>query len=143
MLIPASLFTGADQVLVFRHMECSYIAYCGYVLFSSHTTLPCAKDSPPPPVRVTPRYVVLNTSADLELEARFRGNFHSHKWIYNDNDPIFLPGPISLFSSVTRTNVGQTYTIPAGSASLRVGYYGPRVNPTVASSSILPTPESQ
>ena len=123
-------------------MECSYIAYCGYVLFSPHTTLPCLEFPPPPPVRVIPRYVVLDTTTDLVLEARFRGTFHSHEWIYNEDDPTFLPGPTSLFLSANRTNVGQTYTIPVGSASLRVGYYGPRVNPTVASPSILPTPEN-
>ena len=84
----------------------------------------------------------VDNSADLVLEARFRRNFHSHEWIYNYNDPTFLSRPTSLFSSVTRTNVGQTYTIPAGSASLRVGYYGPRFNPTLTSPSILPTPEN-
>ena len=101
---------------------------------------PCAESPPPPAVRVTPRYVVLDTSADLVLEARFRGNFYSHDWVYNEDDPTFLTGSISLFSFATRTNVEQTYTIPAGSASLRVGYYGPRVNPSTTDSSILPTP---
>ena len=95
---------------------------------------PCAEFPPPPAVRVTPRYVVLDTSADLVLEARFRGNFYSHDWVYNEDDPTFLSGAVSLFTpddSIPRTNVGQTYTIPAGSASLRVGYYGPRVLPTL------------
>ena len=103
----------------------------------------CAESPPPPAVRVSPRYVVLDTSADLVLEARFRGNFYTHEWVYNENDPIFLTGGThSLFTSATRTNVGQTYTIPAGSASLRVGYYGPRVLPTLTSSGIRPTPEN-
>ena len=101
---------------------------------------PCAESPPPPAVRVTPRYVVLDTSADLVLEARFRGNFYTHEWVYNEDDPTFLTGSISLFSSATITTVGQTYTIPAGSASLRVGYYGPRVNPSTTDASILPTP---
>ena len=103
---------------------------------------PCAESPPPPPVRVTPRYVVLDTSADLVLEARFRGNFYVHEWVYNENDPTFLSVTPSLFSSATRTNVGQTYTIPAGSASLRVGYYGPRVGPTLTGTPIRPTPEN-
>ena len=37
--------------------------------------------------------------------------------------------------------MGQTYTISAGSASLKVGYYGPEVLPT-AVSIIDPTPEN-
>ena len=85
---------------------------------------------------------MLDTSADLVLEARFRGNFYAHEWGYNENDPTFLTGGISLFSSATRTNVGQTYTIPAGSASLRVGYYGPRIVPTLTGNVIRPTPEN-
>ena len=104
---------------------------------------PCAESPPPFAVRVTPRYVVLDTSADLVLEARFRGNFYSHEWVYNEDDPTFLTaGATSLFSSATRTNVGQTYTIPAGSASLRVGYYGPRVRPTLTGTNVRPTPEN-
>jgi len=104
---------------------------------------PCAEFPPPLPVRVTPRYVVLDTSADLVLEARFRGNFYTHEWVYNEDDPTFLTGATSLFTSdIQRTNVGQTYTIPAGSASLRVGYYGPRVLPTITGSTIRPTPEN-
>ena len=91
---------------------------------------------------MTPRYVVLDTSADLVLEARFRGNFYIHEWAYSEDDPTFLTGVNSLFSSATRTNVGQTYTIPAGSASLRVGYYGPRVSPTLTGNRIRPTPEN-
>ena len=102
---------------------------------------PCAEFPPPPAVRVTPRYVVLNTSADLVLEARFRGNFYSHEWVYNENDPNFLWAS-SLFTPATVTNVGQTYTIPAGSASLRVGYYGPRVGTTLTGTPIRPTPEN-
>ena len=94
---------------------------------------PCAEDPSPPPVRVTPRYVVLDTSSDLVLEARFRGNFYSHDWVYNEDDPNFFTSRTSLFTSANRTNVGQTYTIPAGSASLRVGYYGPFILPTVFS----------
>ena len=102
---------------------------------------PCVADPSPPPVRVTPRYVVLDTSSDLVLEARFRGNFYAHDWIYNNDDPTFLTGRNSLFSSANRTNVGQTYTITAGSASHRVGYYGPYILPTVFLS-ILQTPEN-
>ena len=105
-------------------------------------SLPCAEFPPPPAIRVTPRYVVLNTSTDLVLEARFRGNFYSHDWVYNEDDPTFLSSTPSLFTSATRTNVGQTYTIPAGSTSLRVGYYGPRVHPTLTSTGIQPTPEN-
>ena len=104
---------------------------------------PCAEFPPPPPVRVIPRYVVLDTSADLVLEARFRGNFYTHEWLYSENDPDFFTGVTSLFTSdIPRTNVGQTYTIPAGSASLRVGYYGPRVLPTLTGTAIRPTPEN-
>ena len=103
---------------------------------------PCAEFPPSPPVRVTPRYVVLNTSADLVLEARFRGSFSSHEWRYNENDPTFLSGAFSLFTPATVTNVGQTYTIPAGSASLRVGYYGPTVVPTLTSTLVRATPEN-
>ena len=103
---------------------------------------PCAESPPPPPVRVTPRYVVLDTSADLVLEARFRGNFYSHDWAYNEDDPTFLTSSPSLFELATVTNVGQTYTIPDGSASLRVGYYGPRVLPTLTGTPIRPTPEN-
>ena len=104
---------------------------------------PCAESPPPPAVRVTPRYVVLNTSADLVLEARFRGNFYSHDWVYNENDPTFLMRAFSVFDhfsgSVVTSNVGQTYAISAESA-LRVGYYGPRVLPTLMSTPIRPTP---
>ena len=103
---------------------------------------PCAESPPPPALRVSPRYVVLDTSADLVLEARFRGRFYSHDWVYNENDPTFLSGAFSLFTPATMTNVGQTYTIPAGSASLRVGYYGPRVRVTLTGNSIRPTPEN-
>ena len=103
---------------------------------------PCAEFPPPPPVRLTPRYVVLDTSADLVLEARFRGNFYVHDWVYTENDPTFLTSLSSLFTSATINNVGQTYTIPAGSASLRVGYYGPRVSPTLTATPIRPTPEN-
>ena len=103
---------------------------------------PCAESPPPPVVRVTPRHAVLDTSADLVLEARFRGNFYSHEWVYNENDPTFLTGRNSLFTSATKTNVGQTYTIPAGSASLKVGYYGPRVVPTLTGIPTRPTPEN-
>ena len=103
---------------------------------------PCAEFPPLPAVRVTPRYVVLDTSADLVLEARFRGNFYTHEWVYNRNDPTFISSAFSLFTSATRTNVGQTYTIPAGSGSLRVGYYGPRVLQTLTSTGIRPTPEN-
>ena len=102
---------------------------------------PCAEFPPPPPVRVTPRYVVLDNNSDLVLEARFRGNFFVHDWVYNNDDPTFLTGGTSLFTSANRTNVGQTYTIPAGSASLRVGYYGPTLYPT-PTTSIRPTPKN-
>ena len=112
------------------------------IITSDGPSPPCAESPPPLPVRVTPRYVVLNTSTDLVLEARFRGSFYSHEWVYNENDPTFLTGFSSLFTSATRTNVGQTYTIPAGSASLRVGYYGPLVNPTLTGNTIRPTPEN-
>ena len=104
---------------------------------------PCAESPPPLAVRVTPRYVLLDTSADLVLEARFRGNFYTHEWVYNaGDDPTFLTGAFSLFTPATVTNVGQTYTIPAGSTSLRVGYYGPIVTPTLTGTPIRPTPEN-
>ena len=103
---------------------------------------PCAESPPPLAARVSPRYVVLNTSADLVLEARFRGSFSSHEWVYNEDDPTFQSGVFSLFTPATVTNVGQTYTIPAGSASLRVGYYGPRALPTLMVTSTRPTPEN-
>ena len=90
---------------------------------------------------MTPRYVVLDTSTDLVLEARFRGNSYAHDWQFNEDDPTFRTGSTSLFTAATRTNGGQTYTIPAGSASLRVGYYGPEVLPTVIST-IDATPEN-
>ena len=115
-------------------VQVSTKAYC--ILSPS----PCADSPPPPPVRVTPRYVVLDTTADLVLEARFRGNFFAHDWEYSE-DPTFLFGTTSLFTSATRTNVGQTYTIPAGSAPLRAGYYGPYLFP-IAISTIRPTPEN-
>ena len=76
------------------------------------------------------------------LEARFRGNVYTHEWVYSEDDPNFFTSAFSLFISAARTNVGQTYTIPAGSASLRVGYYGPIVNPTVTATPIRPTPEN-
>ena len=80
---------------------------------------------------MSPRYVVLDTSADLVLEARFRGNYFAPDWVYNEDDPNFITSQNSLFSFANRTNVGQTYTISAGSASLRVGYYGPLLYPTL------------
>ena len=79
---------------------------------------------------MSPRYVVLDTSADLVLEARFRGNYFAPEWVYNEDDPNFMTGRTSLFTFANRSNVGQTYTISAGSASLRVGYYGPLLYPT-------------
>ena len=102
---------------------------------------PCAESPPPSPIRVTPRHVVLNTSTDLVLEARFRGNFYVHDWVYSENDPTFLTATTSLFTHATVTNVGQTYSIPAGSASLRGGYYGPRVLP-LTGTTLRPTPEN-
>ena len=112
------------------------------IITSDGPSPPCAEYPPPLAVLVTPRNVVLDTSADLVLEARFRGNFYSHDWVYNENDPTFLTGAPSFVSSATVTNVGQTYIIPAGSASLRVGYYGPRASPILTSSLIRPTPEN-
>ena len=103
--------------------------------------LPCAEFPPPPPVRVTPRYVVLDNSSDLVLEARFRGNFFTQDWVYNEDDPTFLTGVKSLFTSSVVTNEGQTYTIPAGSASHRLWYYGPYISPTVVTNE-RPTPEN-
>ena len=102
---------------------------------------PCAEFPPPPPVRVTPRYVVLDTTADLVLEARFRGSFYAFDWEYRENDPNFLNGGDSLFTSANRTNLGQTYTIPAGSAAHRLGYYGLSFLPTQITA-ISPTPEN-
>ena len=120
----------------------SFVSVLMCIITTDGPSPPSAESLPPPAVRVTPRYVVLDTSADLVLEARFRGNFYSHEWVYNENDPTFLTGRISLFSSATITNVGQTFTIPAGSVSLRVGYYGPRVLPTLTGNLIRPTPEN-
>ena len=115
------------------HLEdCVFDAYC-----PSH----CAEFPPPPPVRVTPRYVVLDTSTDLVLEARFRGSYYANDWVYNEDDPTFLTGRTSLFTTATRTNVGQTYTIPAGSDSLKVGYYGPKTLPTPMTT-LQPTPDN-
>ena len=85
---------------------------------------------------------MLDTSADLVLEARFRGNFRTHEWVYNEDDPTFLSGAFDLFTPATRTNVGQTFTIPAGSVSLRVGYYGPRIGLTLTGTFIRPTPDN-
>ena len=87
---------------------------------------------------------MLDTNADLVLEARFRGNFYSHEWVYNEDDPTFpTDGTTSLFDdSIPRSNVGQTYTIPAGSAFLEEGYYGPRVLPTQTDTPIQATPEN-
>ena len=112
------------------------------IIISDGPSLSCAESPPPPPVRVTPWYVVLDTSADLVLEARFRGNFYTHEWVYSEDDPTFLTCITSLFTPATVTNGGQTYTIPAGSASLRMGYYGPRVSPTLTATPIRPTPEN-
>ena len=91
---------------------------------------------------MTPRYVVLDTSTDLVLEARFRGNYYAHDWVYNENDPTFETGTTSLFTAATRTNVGQTYTILAGADALRVGYYGPSITLTDGGTSVQPTPEN-
>ena len=85
---------------------------------------------------------MLDTSANLVLEARFRGNFYTHQWVYSENDPTFLSGSTELFPLATRTNVGQTFTISAGSASLKLGYYGPRVLPTLTGTLVRPTPEN-
>ena len=115
------------------HLEdCVFDAYC-----PSH----CTEDPPPPPVRLSPRYVVLDTSTDLVLEARFRGSYFAHDWVYNVDDPTFRTGRTSLFPAATRTNIGQTYTISAGSNALRVGYYGPYILPTQRTT-ILPTPDN-
>ena len=119
----------------------SVLLECAFSLLMAPTP-PCAESPPPSPVRVTPRYVVLDTSADLVLEARFRGNFRTHEWVYNEDDPTFLSGAFDLFTPATRTNVGQTFTIPAGSVSLRVGYYGPRIGLTLTGSIIRATPEN-
>ena len=87
------------------------------------------------------RYVVLDTSADLVLEARFRGNYYAHDWVYNVDDADFVGGT-SLLNIAERDNVGQTYTISAGSASLRVGYYGPSITLTDGGTPEQPTPEN-
>ena len=102
-----------------------------------------AADFPPPlPVRVSPRYIALDTSADLVLEARFRGNFRFHDWVYSEDDP-YLRGFTTFFLSATRTNVGQTFTIPAGSAIIKAGYFGPRILPTSDTlNQLTPTPEN-
>ena len=116
-------------------------AYCTYLYCIVILPPPCAESPPPLPVRVTPRYVVLDTSTDLVLEARFRGNYYGNDWRYNEDDPTFRTVSTSLFSSANHTNVGQTFAISAGSASLRVGYYGPYILPTLVST-IDPTPEN-
>ena len=113
--------------------------YCTYLYGIVTLPSPCAEYPPPLPVRVTPRYVVLDTSTDLVLEARFRGSYYFHDWVYNEDDPTFLTGSVTLFSSANRTNVGQTFTISAGSASLRAGYYGPYIALTPVTT-IPPTP---
>ena len=102
-----------------------------------------AAELPPPlPVRVSPRYIALDASADLVLEARFRGNFWFHDWVYSENDP-YLRGFTTFFHNATRTNVGQTFTIPAGSAIIKAGYFGPRILPTSdALNQLTPTPEN-
>ena len=131
------------------HYVCLLHTYGAVRLFNQQLFIPCkvnllspyAEFPPPPPVRVTPRYVVLDSSTDLVLEARFRGNYYAHDWAYNLDDPTFLNGSKGLFTSATISNVGQTYTIPAGSASLRVGYYGLSMFPT-AVSIIRPIPSN-
>ena len=68
---------------------------------------PVPAELPPPnPVRVSPRYIVLDNSADLVLEARFRGNFRFHDWVYSENDP-YLRGFFTFFKNATKTNIGQ------------------------------------
>ena len=128
--------------LYFINSQPSYSdTYCTYLYRIVILPSPCAESPPPLPVRVTHRYVVLDTSTDLVLEARFRGNYFAHDWFTNQYDPTFSSGRNSLFSSANRTNVGQTYTISAGSASLRVGYYGPYILPTQVTT-LLPTPDN-
>ena len=128
-IIPQSLHTVCNsQVQMFTKAHCIFFPPLR------------AEDPPPPPVRVTPRYVVLDNSSDLVLEARFRGNFYSHEWVYIKDDSTFITGGTSLFTSANVTNVGQTYTIPVRSTALKVGYYGPRVSPTLTSQPIRPTP---
>ena len=148
---PLRAFLSFDWSFINHTVKCHMHPYSMHnnpvhivsIAFCMFTSPPlCAEFPPPPVVRVTPRYVVLNTSADLVLEARFRGNFYVHDWVYNEDDPTFLTGLSSLFTPATVTNVGQTYTIPAGSASLRVGYYGPRINPTLTGTAIRATPEN-
>ena len=97
---------------------------------------------PSPSCSSDPQIVVLDTSADLILEARFRGNYFSHEWVYIEDDPTFFTGHTSLFTPALVTNVGQTFTIPAGSASHRVWYYGPYILPIVFTST-LPSPENR
>ena len=107
-----------------------------YCMFPVPAELP-----PPDPVRVSPRYIVLNTGADLVLEAKFRGNFWIHDWVYSDNDP-YLRGFMILFNA-TRTNIGQTFTIPAGSTENKAGYFGPRIIPMFnATNQLIPTPKN-
>ena len=85
--------------------------------------------------------MVLDNSTDLVLEARFKGNFYFGVWLYSEDDPSFTTDGSSLFNIATRTNAGQTYTIPAGSASLRVGYYGTLLLPTF-DDRVPPTPDN-
>ena len=117
------------------------LSYCTYLHCIVFLPPPCAEFPPPPPVRVSPRYVLLDTSADLVLEARFRGNYFAHDWYTNQDDPTFITSRNSLFSFANRSNVGQTYTICAGSDAHRVGYYAPYILPTPVST-MRPTPDN-
>lgn len=80
---------------------------------------------PPKPARVTPKHTVFYEDESIELEARFRGNFYESHWLWRGtvdsaNDEILNKSIVTAVS-----NLGQTYSIAAGTMYHRAGYYRP------------------
>ena len=85
-------------------------------------SLMCFTETPPPmPVRVTPKHTVFYEDESIELEARFRGNFYESHWLWRMT--VDSTNVETLNTSVT--NLGQTYSIAAGTMYHRAGYYVP------------------
>jgi len=84
------------------------------------------------PVRVTPKHIVFYQDESIELEAEFRGNFYESHWLWRETVDSTNVETLNTSIVTAVTNLGQTYSIAAGTMYHRTGYYEPVLlhNPT-------------